>query len=463
MKIGIKGFIFGVVTAIFLIGTPVFADDLVKTIQVKFNEITLEVNGDKVDADNILYNGTTYVPFRTVATLLNKDVEYISSTVTASITDKNYAKKNYEIDLIEKDCNRVKSDVEGIADLSDSIVKINAIDYNGNYKSGSGVFISNDGYILTNYHVISNSFSFEVFATEDGEPNTFVELIYFDPEVDLALLKINTQSKGLYITPKKPDVGSDAVVIGSPLGIFNTVSEGIISGFTVESGIDSILTSAPISSGNSGGALMNMYGEVVGIIYATYEEGENLNLAISSNVVLDFLKQAEYSNKKILTYSDGWYIGETKNGKRHGIGDMYWNNGTYYYGYFFNDTFYDGYGVYQYENGDFYYGYLVDGIPDGLGSIMFSADNYIHYYIGDFVTEEEIGIGTYIFPEYGELYTGYVDNKYFEGYGYYGYSDDYYTFANWSSDYKIGNFVGINSDGEMCVYRVVNDEWVKVK
>lgn len=89
MKKEFKGFIIGFILSIIFIGTPVLATEAYEKIQVKFNAINVEVNGELVNADNILYNGTTYIPFRTVAELLNKNVEYISSTTTASITDKN--------------------------------------------------------------------------------------------------------------------------------------------------------------------------------------------------------------------------------------------------------------------------------------------------------------------------------------------------------------------------------------
>lgn len=87
MKKEIKGYIIGFMFTVIFIGTPVVAAGVHENIQVKFNAINVEVNGELVEADNILYNGTTYIPFRTVAELLSKNVQYDSSNKTAIITD----------------------------------------------------------------------------------------------------------------------------------------------------------------------------------------------------------------------------------------------------------------------------------------------------------------------------------------------------------------------------------------
>lgn len=89
MKKEFKGYLIGFILSVIFIGTPVLATGAYENIQVKFNAINVEVNGELVYADNILYNGTTYIPFRKVAELLDKNVEYIYSTKTASITDKS--------------------------------------------------------------------------------------------------------------------------------------------------------------------------------------------------------------------------------------------------------------------------------------------------------------------------------------------------------------------------------------
>lgn len=84
--------------------------------------------------------------------------------------------------------------------------------------------------------------------------------------------------------------GQKVVAIGSPLGLFNSVSDGIISGFRVIDDVDMIQFTAPISHGSSGGALLNMYGEVIGISTAGIDEGQNINLAMGYECINLFVQ-----------------------------------------------------------------------------------------------------------------------------------------------------------------------------
>jgi len=137
---------------------------------------------------------------------------------------------------------------------------------------GSGVIVSSDGYILTNHHVIDGAQDIKV-DLNDGR--TFdAKLIGTDPPSDLALLKVNAD-KLTFLTPGDSDrvrVGDVALAIGNPLGIGQTVTMGIISakgrstGGTGSGSFEDFLqTDAPINQGNSGGALINTIGELIGI------------------------------------------------------------------------------------------------------------------------------------------------------------------------------------------------------
>jgi serine protease Do len=137
---------------------------------------------------------------------------------------------------------------------------------------GSGVIVSADGYILTNHHVIDGAEDIKV-DMNDGR-TLDAKLIGSDPPSDLALLKIS--ASGLtFVTPGDSDkvrVGDVALAIGNPLGIGQTVTMGIISakgrsGPGPGSGTfeDFLQTDAPINHGNSGGALINTIGELIGI------------------------------------------------------------------------------------------------------------------------------------------------------------------------------------------------------
>src|SRR6185369_6078526 len=167
---------------------------------------------------------------------------------------------------------------------------------------GSGVIVSTDGYVLTNHHVIDGAQDIKV-DLNDGR--TFdAKLIGSDPPSDLALLKVN--ASGLtFMTPGDSDkvrVGDVALAIGNPLGIGQTVTMGIISAkgrSTAGPGSgnfeDFLQTDAPINHGNSGGALINTIGELIGINSQIVpgQEGGNIGIgfAIPSNMAKTVMDQ----------------------------------------------------------------------------------------------------------------------------------------------------------------------------
>src|SRR5574343_1231874 len=90
MKRRIKDIIIGIIVGCVLIGTtPVLADSITQSIEVVLNSVKVQIDGENLNANTILYNGTTYLPMRAVAEAVGKDVEWNQSTMTANITDKN--------------------------------------------------------------------------------------------------------------------------------------------------------------------------------------------------------------------------------------------------------------------------------------------------------------------------------------------------------------------------------------
>ena len=191
----------------------------------------------------------------------------------------------------------------------DGVVIINAkVTYVQNGKSstgmstGTGFIISEDGYVVTNYHVVQGGTSITV-GTNDGMEHP-AELIGYDDVNDVALLKV--RATGLRALPigdsDKLIVGDQVAAIGNPLGeLTSTLTVGYISakerdvntdGFTV----NMLQTDAAINSGNSGGPLLNMRGEVIGITTAKYSGTsssgatiEGVGFAIPINDVVDLL------------------------------------------------------------------------------------------------------------------------------------------------------------------------------
>ena len=194
----------------------------------------------------------------------------------------------------------------------DSCVSINVSSTGYNFfgqavqsaSSGSGFIITNDGYIVTNYHVISGGTSVSV-TLNDG--TTFdAAVIGGEEDYDIAVLKIEPGETKLQavVLGESADllVGEDVLTIGNPLGELTfSMSEGIVSCLDREINVDGtpfnmIQITTAVNSGNSGGPLFNTYGEVVGIVSAKYSSStsgtsvEGLGFAIPMDDVLSMIK-----------------------------------------------------------------------------------------------------------------------------------------------------------------------------
>jgi putative serine protease PepD len=168
--------------------------------------------------------------------------------------------------------------------------------------SGSGVVLTEDGYVLTNNHVVEAEGGTVQVRTSDGTLYD-AEVVGTDPASDIAVVKL-ADAEGLtpatFADSDDVQVGDVAVAIGAPLGLSNTVTDGIISatGRAVQTGssqddatvIDAIQTDAAINPGNSGGALVNGAGEVIGIntAIATVASGSVGGDAQSGNIGVGF-------------------------------------------------------------------------------------------------------------------------------------------------------------------------------
>ncbi len=180
-----------------------------------------------------------------------------------------------------------------LAKLASSVVMLQVFDDQGQcLKTGSGVIIQESGYILTNFHVAAGGSYYGVLLEEDPEVCYTNELIKYNQDFDLAILRMSKRRAPIPVWQgTEPLVrGQKVVAIGSPLGLFNTVSDGIISGFRTVGERSMIQFTAPTSHGSSGGALLDLYGNLIGIITAGFDDGQNLNLAVDYKAILEFCR-----------------------------------------------------------------------------------------------------------------------------------------------------------------------------
>lgn len=193
-----------------------------------------------------------------------------------------------------------------IAKIKNAVVEVDVVTQQGKSALGSGVIIDSRGYIVTNNHVVSGAHSISV-TLSDGTKLT-AQLVGTDAADDLAVLKITT-TKTLTVATlgdsSKLQVGQDVLAIGNPLGINETVTGGIVSalGRSVSEGQggatinNAIQTDAALNPGNSGGALIDLQGNLVGIptlgaINTEYNTpADGVSFAIPSNTVASVVAQ----------------------------------------------------------------------------------------------------------------------------------------------------------------------------
>lgn len=172
------------------------------------------------------------------------------------------------------------NDTTNLDILKESVVQIYVYDENNEViATGSGVIAFEDDIIITNAHVIEDNHKLEVIS-EDNTKYQLKGVIGYNKKKDIAILKVNNSKKLKAIkTEDSLEIGEEVIAIGSPLGLKNTVSNGIFSGYYQDE-IEVYQHTAPISPGSSGGGLFDSNGKLVGITYASLKEGQNINFAI---------------------------------------------------------------------------------------------------------------------------------------------------------------------------------------
>ncbi|UOF94608.1 MAG: trypsin-like peptidase domain-containing protein [Bacteroides sp.] len=295
------------------------------------NNVILAGNKDNNNLVSSYSNIDHMNNFTRSAALVTPAVVYIETIINNDDNKNNYSNIPFE-DFFEDFFNK-SSPMSSIKQKKEQ------------KAGGSGVIISKDGYIVTNHHVINNAS--KIIITLENKQSIEAEIVGIDLSTDLALLKIDLDNL-IYVKYGNSDnirIGEWVLAIGNPFNLRSTVTAGIISATSRSLGIlmasrdrssaieSFIQTDAAINSGNSGGALVNIYGELIGINTAivtktgTYEGyGFAVPVNIVKKVVDDLLKygivqrgfigikfieiNSEFAKKKKISNIDGLYVDE---------------------------------------------------------------------------------------------------------------------------------------------------------
>ena len=205
----------------------------------------------------------------------------------------------------------VSNTVVGISKLQSTDATFFSLDAIETYNLGTGVIVSKEGYVLTNYHV-SGKKSSKCYVTLEDKKEYTAQVIWTDENLDLSVLKINTNIEFNYAKLGDSDslrIGQGVYAIGNPLGaeFQKTVTSGIISALDRTIKIedenkssymeDLVQTDASINSGNSGGPLIDKEGNVIGITTVKIKDAEGIGFAVPVNIVKPIIEKLEEIGK----------------------------------------------------------------------------------------------------------------------------------------------------------------------
>jgi serine protease Do len=230
---------------------------------------------------------------------INENQEAMQSQIT-QISDSLLVTKKSLSEEISEIKAEASSDFSGVIEnVIPGIVSIGT-----DVSQGSGFIISNDGYVITNAHVLENANYARVLRYETNEW-ILVEPIGYDETFDIAVLKIPDGNFEYLDFGDSEDVkvGEKVIALGNPLGLSFSVTEGIISGLDRRgpNNINAyIQIDVPLNRGNSGGPLVDKSGKVIGINNFKLQDSENLGFALESNYAIETINNILEINNQTL-------------------------------------------------------------------------------------------------------------------------------------------------------------------
>jgi len=225
--------------------------------------------------------------------LNNKDTQSKINSLTDSIRSVSSVQSSFQEQLGEIKAS-TSADFSGIVEReTKGVVTIKT-----DVSQGTGFLITDEGYILTNYHVMKGVKSAGVFTYNNKQHQ--VRLIGYGEKMDIALLKIEGSFFSLTLgNSDNVKIGEKVIAIGNPLGLAFTVTEGIISAKN-RVGINKLpyyfQTDVSLNPGNSGGPLINTDGEVIGINNFKISGAENIGFALEINHAIEAINEITLEN-----------------------------------------------------------------------------------------------------------------------------------------------------------------------
>jgi len=302
--------VFSIVFLVLLIGSNAVTYSLLKSdYQEDIASLNTKINNKTGEVVSLLNAGLKNIETKTKQDInsVQKDFDSKTNKIESNL---NLVKTDTEISLkqVSSQVNNLDQKNEELEDkISD--IKVSSSDFSSIVQDvvkavvsirtdkgqGSGVIYDSRGYVLTNKHVIDGATSMEII---DYNSNKYsVQIIGYSNAVDLAVLKINSNSNFNYLEfadASEINVGSRVIAIGNPLGLSFSVTEGIISGLNRNidsSNVGYIQTDVPINAGNSGGPLVNSNKKIIGINTLKIGNSEGLGFAIPSNTAKQIADQ----------------------------------------------------------------------------------------------------------------------------------------------------------------------------
>ena len=183
-----------------------------------------------------------------------------------------------------------QTDPDAIGKAVESVLMLYTYDrWDDEYATGSGFIMFDDQTLITNYHMLEDAERI-VAESDNGTFYPVTRVLIASEDKDIAVLRLESPTSMSPLTPagKDPRRGEPVIAIGSPKGMKNTVSNGIVSSVFTEDGVQNIQFTASISHGSSGGALFNSFGEVIGITSSSLaaEDAHDINFAVNISEVV---------------------------------------------------------------------------------------------------------------------------------------------------------------------------------